>query len=141
MAIRNSSAIWHGNLVQGNGTMRVGAGVFEGAFSRASRFESAPGTNPEELLGAAHAGCYAMFLAAILSKSGFVPTQVKTSAIVHLTDGPTISLIELNVEAIVPGIDSATFLDHANQAKVGCPVSKALASVEILLNATLVTEI
>lgn len=138
MAIRNSSAVWHGNLVQGNGVMRVGDGAYEGPFTRASRFETGPGTNPEELLGAAHAGCYSMFLSAVLSKSGFTPTEIKTTATVHITDGPTISLIELNTEGIVPGVDEKTFLEHAETAKKGCPVSKALASVEIKLNAKLV---
>ena len=138
MAIRNSSAVWHGNLVQGNGVMRVGDGAYEGPFTRASRFETGPGTNPEELLGAAHAGCYSMFLSAVLSKSGFTPTEIKTTATVHITDGPTISLIELNTEGIVPGVDEKTFLEHAEIAKKGCPVSKALASVEIKLNAKLV---
>jgi osmotically inducible protein OsmC len=138
MAIRNSSAVWHGNLVQGNGVMRVGNGAYEGPFTRASRFETGPGTNPEELLGAAHAGCYSMFLSAVLSKSGFTPTEIKTTATVHITDGPTISLIELNTEGIVPGVDEKTFLEHAETAKKGCPVSKALASVEIKLNAKLV---
>ncbi len=138
MAIRNSSATWAGNLVDGKGTMRLGSGAFEGAFTRASRFADGPGTNPEELIGAAHAGCYSMFLSAVLSKDGFVPTLIKTTATVHITDGPTISLIELNTEAQVPGIDDAKFQDYALNAKKGCPVSKALASVEIKLNAKLV---
>ena len=138
MPVRNSSAVWQGNLVEGKGTMRLGSGLFEGPFTRASRFENGPGTNPEELLGAAHAGCYSMFLAAILSKSGFVPTKIETTAQVHIVDGPVISLIELTTEAVVPGVDEKTFLEHTEIAKKGCPVSKALASVEIKLNAKLV---
>ena len=105
MVIRDSSAVWEGSLIEGKGSMRLGSGAFEGAFTRASRFEEGPGTNPEELIGAAHAGCYSMFLAAILSKAGHVPTQIKTTAKVHLDNGPKISLIELSTTGIVPGID------------------------------------
>ncbi len=131
MPVRSSSATWNGNLVQGKGTMVVGKGWFEGPFTRASRFENGEGTNPEELLGAAHAGCYSMFLAAILTKSGFTPTTIHTTAKVHLGDGPTITLIELNVEGEVPNCDEETFNKHAEQAKAGCPVSKALSAVEM----------
>lgn len=138
MTIRTSSATWHGDLANGNGTMRIGNGVFEGSFTKASRFETGAGTNPEELLGAAHAGCYSMFLSAILSQSGFTPTKVHSTAAVHLTDGPTISCVELTVEAVVPGIQEDAFMEHAQRAKAGCPVSKALAAVEIKLNAKLV---
>jgi osmotically inducible protein OsmC len=84
MVIRNSSAIWQGNLVEGKGSMRLGSGAFEGTYTRASRFEQGPGTNPEELIGAAHAGCFSMFLAAILSKAGHTPTKIETVAKVHL---------------------------------------------------------
>ncbi|MGB8648105.1 MAG: OsmC family protein [Anaerolineae bacterium] len=137
MPVRSSSATWNGNLVQGKGTMVVGKGWFEGPFTRASRFENGEGTNPEELLGAAHAGCYSMFLSAVLTKSGFPPNTIHTTAKVHIVDGPTINLIELDVEGDVPNCDQATFLSHAEQAKAGCPVSKALASVEIKLHAKL----
>jgi osmotically inducible protein OsmC len=139
MAIRSSSASWKGNLVAGSGTMRLGSGLYEGPYTRASRFETGPGTNPEELIGAAHAGCYSMFLAALLSKSGFPPTEIKTTAKVHLGDGPAITLIELECEGHVPGCDEKTFVEHAEQAKTGCPVSKALSAVPTKLTATLVT--
>jgi osmotically inducible protein OsmC len=138
MATRNSSAVWKGNLTEGQGTMRLGSGLYEGPYTRASRFESGPGTNPEELIGAAHAGCYSMFLAAILSKSGFPPAEIRTTAKVTIGDGPTITLIELESEGRVPGCDEKSFLEHAEQAKAGCPVSKALAAVPMKLTARLV---
>jgi osmotically inducible protein OsmC len=139
MALRNSEATWKGTLREGSGTMKLGSGYFEGPFTFASRFEEEKGTNPEELIGAAHAGCYSMFLSALLSGKGFKPTRIHTVAKVHLTAGPTISKIELHCEAEVPGLDDAAFQDFAAQAKAGCPVSKALAAVpEIELKAVLV---
>ena len=140
MITRDSSAQWEGSLVDGKGTMRLGSGAYEGAYTRASRFEHAPGTNPEELIGAAHAGCFSMALAGILSKAGFPPTQINTTARVHLGDGPRITLIELSTTGIVPGIDERTFIECAEQAKKGCPVSQALASVEIRLTAELIQQ-
>lgn len=137
MAVRVSSAEWNGTLKEGAGTMRLGSGAYEGPYTYASRFETGPGTNPEELIGAAHAGCFSMFLSALLSKQGFVPT-IRTTATVHLGAGPTITLIELDTEAAVPGIDEETFQTLAEDAKKGCPVSKALAGPEIRLNAKLV---
>ncbi len=137
MSISNSTAIWKGNLTEGSGTMKLGKGGYEGPFTKASRFDNGAGTNPEELIGAAHAGCYSMFLSAVLSKSGFPPTEIRTTAKVHLGDGPSITLIELDTEAQVPGCDEATFLKHADEAKAGCPVSKALAAVPIKLTARL----
>jgi osmotically inducible protein OsmC len=139
MPVSNSSAVWKGNLVDGSGTMKLGKGGYEGAFTRASRFENGAGTNPEELIGAAHAGCYSMFLSAILSKSGYPPAEIRTTAKVHLGEGPSITLIELETEANVPGCEEAVFLDHAEKAKAGCPVSKALAAVPMTLAARLVT--
>jgi osmotically inducible protein OsmC len=118
--------------------MKVGNGAFQGAYSHASRFESGPGTNPEELIGAAHAGCYSMFLAALLSKAGFTPTVVRTTANVSIAAGPVIDVIELNTEAVVPNVDNATFQQHAEEAKKGCPVSKALTGPQIKLTAKLV---
>ena len=138
MAIRNSEAVWQGSLRDGSGVMKLGSGAYEGPYTYASRFESGPGTNPEELIGAAHAGCFSMFLSALLSKDGFVPDRIDTTATVHLEAGPTIALIELNTKAAVPGIDQAKLEEYAAAAKANCPVSKALASVEIKLNATLV---
>ena len=137
MAVRASSAEWKGTLKEGAGTMKLASGAYEGPFTFASRFESGQGTNPEELIGAAHAGCFSMFLSALLSKEGFVPT-IRTTATVHLGAGPTITLIELDTEAEVPGIDEAAFQQFAEDAKKGCPVSKALAGPEIKLNAKLV---
>ena len=137
MAIRESSAIWKGSLIEGKGSMRLGSGAYEGDFSRASRFEDGPGTNPEELIGAAHAGCFSMFLSAVLSKAGHVPTRIATTAKVHLGEGPKITLIELSTVGEVPGIDEKTFIEFAEQAKKGCPVSQALAAVEISLEARL----
>ena len=139
MAVRTSSAEWKGTLKEGAGTMKVGGGAYEGPYTHASRFETGPGTNPEELIGAAHAGCYSMFLSALLTDAGFTPTRIVTTATVHLTDGPTISLIELNTEAEVPGLNDADLQTHAEAAKKACPVSKALAAVpEIKLVAHLV---
>lgn len=141
MPIRVSSATWLGNLVEGKGTMVVGKGWFEGPYTRTSRFEEGEGTNPEELLGAAHAGCYSMFLSAILTKSGFPPIRIHTVAKVHLVDGPTINLIELHTEGHVEGCDAKTFHEHAERAKKECPVSKALAAVEMKVTAKLVHEL
>lgn len=137
MAIRHSEATWLGTLREGKGTMKVGT-FYEGPYTYASRFESGEGTNPEELVGAAHAGCFSMFLSAVLTKAGFPPTSIHTTATVHLTEGPTISVIELNCTAVVPNVDEKTFQEQAEAAKKGCPVSKALASVDIRLTATLV---
>lgn len=141
MAIRESSAIWKGNLTDGSGSMRLGSGAYEGAFSRASRFEAGPGTNPEELIGAAHAGCFSMYLSLILSKAGHVPTRIDTTAKVHLGEGPKITLIELSTIGDVPGIDEKTFVEFAEQAKKGCPVSQALATVAMSLTARLTSSI
>lgn len=139
MAVRSAQATWNGTLRAGNGTMRVGSGFFEGPYTFASRFEEEKGTNPEELIGAAHAGCYSMFLSAILTRNNVPPTNINTRASVHLGDGPTITRIDLDVEAAVPGLDDAAFQEYAAEAKAKCPVSKALAAVaEIVLNARLV---
>lgn len=140
MAVRTSEASWEGNLKDGKGTMKVGAGAYQGAYSFASRFESGGGTNPEELIAAAHAGCYSMALSAGLGKNGFNPKRVKTVAKAHLEkvgEGFKITRIELNSEAEVPGIDKAKFNEIAEATKKGCPVSQALAGTEITLNAKL----
>jgi osmotically inducible protein OsmC len=139
MAIRTSSAEWKGSLKEGSGTMKLASGAFEGPYTYGSRFEEESGTNPEELIGAAHAGCFSMFLAGLLSNAGFVPTRIRTTATVHLRAGPTIALIELKTEAEVPNIGEAAFLEHAEAAKKNCPVSKALAAVETTLSAKLVS--
>ena len=139
MSVSNSTAVWKGNLTEGTGTMKLGKGGYEGPFTKASRFDDGAGTNPEELIGAAHAGCFSMFLSAILTKDGFLPAEIRTTAKVHLGAGPTITLIELETEAVVPNCDQATFLAHADQAKAGCPVSKALSAVPMTLKATLIS--
>jgi osmotically inducible protein OsmC len=141
MAVRKAEAVWKGNLKEGQGTMKLGSGAFEGKYSFPSRFESGQGTNPEELIGAAHAGCFSMALSAGLGKSGFTPTRIHTVAKVHLeqvSDGFAITKIELETEAQIPNIDEKTFLEHAEGAKKGCPVSKALAGPQISLKAKLV---
>ena len=137
MTIRSSTATWKGTLKDGAGNMTVGNGAYDGPFTFASRFETGNGTNPEELIGAAHAGCYSMFLSALLSKAGYTPTSITTEAKVHLTEGPTISLIELTSNAVVPGITAEEFQEKAAEAKEKCPVSKVLAGAEIKLTATL----
>jgi len=139
MAVRASSAEWKGTLKEGAGTMKLGSGAYEGPFTYASRFESGRGTNPEELLGAAHAGCFSMFLAALLSGAGFVPERIATTATVHLGDGPTITLIELNTQVQVPNLSEVDLQKHAEAAKKNCPVSKALAGPKITLQIKLLT--
>jgi osmotically inducible protein OsmC len=141
MAIRTSDAEWRGDLRQGRGTMRLGSGAFEGAYSFPSRFEEGAGTNPEELIAAAHAGCFSMALAAGLSRAGHVPTRIHTRARVHLErqgEGFAITRIELETEGHVPGLDAAGFQAQAEAAKKNCPVSRALAGPAISLTATLV---
>ena len=123
--------------------MSVESGAYDGAFSFGSRFEAAEGSNPEELIAAAHAGCFSMAFSNVLDDAGHTPTSVETTADVALEmledDGPTITTIHLTTEAVVPGIDDETFQELATAAKEGCPVSKALAGPEITLDATLTT--
>ena len=142
MASRNGSAVWKGDLKEGSGEVTVGDGVFSGSYSFSSRFEEGEGTNPEELIAAAHAACYSMAFSNMLSEAGHVPDSISTTAKVQLRplDGkPTIASIVLEVEGAVPGIDEAAFLETAEAAKAGCPVSRALAGVpEITLDAKLV---
>jgi osmotically inducible protein OsmC len=141
MATRNGSAEWRGDLKGGSGSVTVGEGVFEGQYSFSSRFEEGEGTNPEELIGAAHASCFAMALSLLLGEEGHPPESVRSRAKVHLrnVDGlPTIARIELEVDGEVPGIDEDAFRAYAEKAKAGCPVSRALAGVpEIDLEARL----
>jgi osmotically inducible protein OsmC len=138
MAIRTASAVWDGTLKEGKGLMKLGSGAFEGAFTFASRFEEGPGTNPEELVGAAQAGCFSMFLAALLTDAGYPPTQIRTSAKVHLREGPRITLIELDTEAEVPNIDEKTFIENVEKSKKNCPISLALSGPELRVTARLV---
>lgn len=138
MAVRKSEAEWRGTLKEGAGTMRLASGLYEGPYTYSSRFEEGRGTNPEELIGAAHAGCFSMFLAALLTEKGYPPERVHTTAAVHLGAGPQIKKVDLECEATVPGVDEAVFQELAVAAKDGCPVSKALAAVpEITLRAAL----
>jgi len=142
MTARNGSADWHGNVQSGSGTITVGDGVFEGAYSYESRFAEGEGTNPEQLIAAAHAGCFTMALSSILSAAGHEPELVRTSARVRLRniDGaPTLTRIDLDTEGRVPDIDEQQFQRHAGEAKAVCPVSRALAGVpEIELTAKLI---
>jgi osmotically inducible protein OsmC len=145
MTIRESEAQWQGSLREGSGRLRLGSGVFEGAYSFPSRFENGPGTNPEELIAAAHAGCFTMALTSVLGAAGHVPQRIRTVAKVHLgatAAGPTITRIELETEGAVPSLAEATFREHAEAAKKGCLVSRALAGVaNITLQATLVEDV
>ena len=139
MPIRHAQAQWQGTLKEGAGTLKLESGAFEGPYTWADRFADGGGANPEELIGAAHAGCYSMFLSAVLTRNQVPPTRIDTRAAVHLEDGPTIARIVLDVEAVVPDLDEATFQEYAAEAKAKCPVSKALAGgPEIVLNARLV---
>ena len=140
MPTRKADATWEGDLRKGKGSMKLGSGAFEGPFSFGTRFGDTPGTNPEELLGAAHAGCFSMALSAGLGAAGYTPTRIETHAKVHVEQvegGFGITKIELTTEAEVPGIDEKTFQEQAEATKKNCPVSKALASVPIELTATL----
>jgi osmotically inducible protein OsmC len=138
MPTSNADATWEGDLRSGEGRMQTESGAYDGEFSFATRFGDAEGTNPEELIAAAHAGCFSMALSNALDEEGYTPESVETSATVHLEDG-AIARIELVSEAHVPDIDEETFQAVAAEAKDGCPVSVALAAVEsITLDATLV---
>jgi len=133
MATRNGSAEWEGNLPEGSGRLTVGDGVWSGEYSAASRFEEGEGTNPEELIAAAHAACFSMALANIAAGEGHDPKSVRTTAKVHLRfidDAPTIARIELDTEGDIGGVDEDGFRALAEKAKAGCPVSRALGAVE-----------
>jgi osmotically inducible protein OsmC len=136
---RTADARWEGDLRSGKGTMRLGSGAFEGKYSFGTRFEGAPGTNPEELIGAAHAGCFSMALSLGLTQAGTPPTSIETRATVHLAkvgDGLSITGIDLVTKGVVPGLSAADFQRCAEDAKRNCIVSRAL-SVPITLQATL----
>ena len=141
MLIRNAKAEWQGDLLHGSGQLSVGSGALDVPYSVKSRLEDGQSaTNPEELLGASHAGCFTMALAAELSRAGFTPTHLQTGASVafeKIGEAFAITRIELETSADIPGIDDATFQKHAADAKENCPVSKALAGIEIRLNARL----
>ena len=138
MATRTADAVWKGNLKEGEGRVRFGA--FDQSYSFKSRFEDGQGTNPEELIAAAHAGCFSMALSHGLSQAGHEPKEVRTTAKVHLEKTPqgfAIPRIELDTAANVPGIDEATFQKQAEEAKNNCPVSKLFKGAEISLKAKL----
>jgi len=140
---RSASAVWHGGLKDGNGTISTQSGaVKELQYSFGSRFESGVGTNPEELLGAAHAGCFSMALSAQFTEAGLKPETIETTAVVTLEmlkdGGPTITKIHLTTKVTAPGVDKAKFDELATAAKLGCPLSKVLKAAEITLDATLV---
>ncbi|HEX7166387.1 MAG TPA: OsmC family protein [Acidimicrobiales bacterium] len=143
MAVRKADARWEGTLQDGKGVMRLGGGAYEGPYSFVSRFEEGAGTNPEELIAAAHAGCFSMAFSGALGRGGFPPASVSTTAAVHLNktdEGFRVQKIDLTTEADVPGIDEATFQEIAETAKRTCPISALLGgSAEITLAATLVS--
>lgn len=140
MPVRSSTAQWKGSISEGDGHMVVGKGAYDGPYSFVSRFEEGDGTNPEELIAAAHAGCFSMALSGALTRAGTPPTSISTTAKVHIEKGEAgfeITQIELDTIGVVPGIDATAFQAAADGAKVGCPVSKALKAVNISLTATL----
>ena len=141
MSVRNGSAEWRGDLKSGSGKVVVGDGVFEGSYSFASRFEEGPGTNPEELIAAAHAACFSMALSNILSAAGHVPERVHTNATITLRDidgAPTLARIDLETEGQVPNLEQEQFQRYADEAKQACPVSRALAGIpEMVVTARL----
>ncbi len=140
MPTRNAEAVWNGGIMDGKGTMKLGSGAYEGAYSFKSRMEDGAGTNPEELIGAAHAGCFSMAFSVALGQAGFKPKSIQTKAAVRFDkvgDGFAITKIDLTTEAEIPEIDDAKFQELAKAAKEGCPVSKALAGTEINLKASL----
>lgn len=140
MPTRTATAVWNGAILEGQGTMTLGSGAFEGRYSFGSRFEEAAGTNPEELLGAAHAGCFSMQLSGLLTRGGHDVTSIDTTAAVTVEKqeaGWKITTIHLTTRGRVEGIDEDTFLEFANEAKETCPVSMALAGPEITMDAAL----
>jgi osmotically inducible protein OsmC len=142
MTIRKAQAVWTGTLKEGSGNFSVGSGTIEGPYTWASRFaDDVTKTNPEELVGAAHAACYAMFLSGQLTGAGFTPTRIQANSEIDFgrdDSGPVFVGITLNVEAQVPGVSEEQFAELAEKSKKNCPISRALASVPITLNARLV---
>lgn len=140
MAVRSAEAVWEGDLQGGKGSMRFGSGAFDGQYSFSSRFEEGTGTNPEELIAAAHAGCFSMALSGALGRAGHTPTKIDTTAKVTLDkvgDKFAITKSALICQAQVPGIADAAFQQIAEDIRTGCIVSRALGGVEITLDATL----
>jgi len=142
MPIRNGYAVWEGDLPTGKGQMKLESGAFEGNYSFSSRFENGIGTNPEELIAAAHAGCFSMAFANILDQAGFTPKHIQTNAKVNLAkvgDGYQITTIDLNTQAEVANIEESKFLELAENAKKNCPVSKLVTGAEVHVHASLVS--
>lgn len=140
MAVRQASATWNGNLREGNGSFKISS--HEAPYNFISRFESGNDTNPEELLGAAHAACFSMQMGATLERAGFVANRISTTANVHLEKGDAgfaITKIVLDTEGDVPGLDEAKFQEIAEQTKSGCIISRALSAVPMEVNAKLVS--
>ena len=140
MSVRKAKAEWEGNLADGKGNVEVESGIFKSSYSFQTRFGEEKGTNPEELIGAAHSACYSMALSFILEQNNFRPVKISTEASVYIDkigDGFKITKISLDVKGEVPGIDKEEFFNYANEAKTGCPVSQALAATPIELNAEL----
>ncbi len=140
MPVRTAEAVWHGSSTDGHGHMQFGEGAVKLDYSAGSRFEESPGSNPEEVLGAAHAGCFSQSLATRLTKAGFPPDEIHTTAQVHLEKteaGWTITRIHLATEVHAPGVEESSFLELADNAKQNCPISRALGNVEISLDARL----
>ena len=140
MSVRSATAVWNGTLKEGKGNMAVESGAFAVPFSFNTRFGDEKGTNPEELIGAAHAGCFSMFLSALLSGDGYIPTSISTTAAVTLgkdDTGPVITLIALTCKADVPGLSEEVFNEKVAISKANCPISRALASTEMTVDATL----
>ena len=140
MPVRTANASWKGDLKTGKGQLSSESSALNGAYSFSTRFENEKGTNPEELIGAAHAGCFSMALSKILAEAGHTPNEIKTTAKVHLDKGESgfgISKIVLQTEGDVPGMDADNFKQHAENAKMNCPISKALKAVNIELEASL----
>src|SRR5690554_1721761 len=140
MPVRHAEAVWNGSFREGSGTMAFGSGAYEGRYSAVSRFENGEGTNPEELLAAAHAGCFSMAFTLGLNRAGFEPQEVRTTAdvdIERVESGFKITRVDLKTRARVPGIDRETFMQQAEAAKQGCPVSQLFQGAEITLDAQL----
>jgi len=136
--IRTAEAVWKGTLKEGKGHLKLQSGVYEGPYTWASRFADGKETNPEELIAAAHASCYAMFLSSLLTNNGFNPESLQVKSLVHLVQGPTVAKLELHLEARVQGLSQEKFDELAQEARAKCPISKALAAVpEMTLEAKL----
>ncbi|RRJ31440.1 OsmC family protein [Halocatena pleomorpha] len=140
MPVRTAEATWEGGLQDGDGSVELESGAYEGPYSFQSRFEEGMGTNPEELIGGAEAGCFSMALSMLLAEDDYTPERIHTEAAVRLeqVDGDfAITSVELDTEGTVPEIDESTFTEYAQEAKENCPVSKALGGTDITVNATL----